>query len=129
MATKEVEFTAHLSLSRVQQILTDLTIYGKLHPLIYRVERRNQHSFRIFEKPFHPLPFPISYVAKVEHSTDRISYKISGIPLTKLLFKYLLKSQSSDRTIIRLTLSVESVPFVEEILLGKILRAQEEMWG
>lgn len=129
MTTKEVEFSAHLSLSRVQQILTDLSIYGKLHPLIFQVERQTHNTFRIFEKPFHPLPFPISYVARVEHASNMISYSILGIPLTKLFFKYFLKSQSSDRTIIRLALSVESVPLVEEIVLRKVLCAQKEMWG
>ncbi len=129
MTTTDVEFKVHLSLARVHQILTDLTIYGKLHPLIFKVVRQGENRYRFFEKPFDPLPFPISYLVQIDYTLNTVFYSITGIPLTKLYFNYFLKSESSDTTIIRLKLRAESVPMIEKILLAKIVKAQEALWG
>ena len=86
-------------LTKVSEILSNLKIYGNLHPLIESVEKLDDEEevYTIYEKPFSWLPINLKYRAKVTNTGDlSIKYLISEIPLTTAIIEYDLTKESKE---------------------------------
>lgn len=116
----------------IEEILVDLTVYGRLHPLIINVipegdETNEGQRYRVVERPFDWLPLKISYWAVVRVTENQIEYKIEGLPMTRARVNYELVSLLENNIEVRFELDVRGLPIAERILANKMLDAQNQL--
>jgi len=126
------EYMIRRRLDEVTSIFTDLRLYGDYHPLIRSVDLVQNRSggskmFLIHERPFHWLPINIQYAAEITALENIIDYNISKVPLLRPSIRYELRSKSEKLTLITFNLKVEGFPIVRNILLSKMIKAQDAL--
>lgn len=130
METK-IEYLIKGDLAKIKNNLTDLVLYSKFHPLILKVEKLNSSEegilFQITERPYSFIPINIKYKALVTSHKNDIIYKISDIPLTKVFIKYQVEKELNGFIKIIFLLKIKSMPFVDKILLKKMIKAQNDL--
>jgi len=128
-ATKNYQLTG--SSKRIKLILSDINHYGRLHPLIQRVEKLEPVSqgtkYKIIERPYLWLPINIQYKVLVKTNEHEIDYEITEIPFTKAFINYQLNIASENLTNIQFHLTIKSKVFGKKILLNKMLDAQDQL--
>jgi len=124
---KSKTYTVASPSKNIVEVLIDLERYGKIHPLIVKVEKFDTiNTYRIFEKPFSWVPLNIQYTAAVKSEMDKISYTISGIPFARVYINYTLIQVSNKSTKANFHLSIESKMIGMQILQYKMMRAQDQ---
>lgn len=119
-------------INEIKKILVDLTIYGRLHPLIVNVIPQGEETnvgqrYKIIERPYGWLPLRISYYAVVREDENQIEYQIEGLPLTRAKVNYDLKPLSDDMVEVSFELEVNGLPMANRILANKMLDAQNQL--
>lgn len=111
--------------------LKDLEYYGKLHPLIKRVDlldtEEDGQLYQITERPFKYIPFNIRYKAMVKTSKSEIDFEISGIPLTQVFVHYKIDQAAENRSKIQFQLKIISKMLGQALLLQKMIAAQDKL--
>jgi len=121
------------SLDKIQKILFDLEYYGRLHPLIKKVELiSKKHDlvqwYKIVEKPYPKIPIKIRYKALVAQTPfHEVVYMIEGIPFTKASIKYTLKQLDQNKVDITFDLKIKNYLIGKKILAKKMIAAQDEL--
>jgi len=109
-------------------MLTDLKIFGKLHPLISTVTpKATPNSYDIIERPFNWLPVHVKYSAQVTSDHEKIEYIISGLPSLSPQLSYVLKSVETKKVAVIFTLTITGLPIAKNILMAKMISAQDQL--
>lgn len=117
------------SIEEIRTILSDLEVYGELHPLIQTVKQHaaDENSYIIKEKPYSWIPITIKYYARVRVIENQIIYKINGLPLTEAKIKYTLEEINDGETSIIYKLELMSKLVGQRILANKMIKAQDQL--
>jgi len=123
------EYILHRNLKDVSNIFKDLKSFGNYHPLIKSVEfaddrKQGFEKYKIKEQPFNLIPIKIQYLASVHLREDLIEYKIHGIPFLYPRIEYQLFYREEAVTRLNFTLIIEGMPIVKNILMNKMIKAQ-----
>ncbi len=129
---REIQYKILGNLKTIQNILTDLVYYGKLHPLIQSVTKIKNESidckaYRIKERPYSWIPINIFYSAQVKSSENKVEYLISGIPFTKAKINYQLNQINTEETEVIFSLELNSKLIGKRILFNKMIDAQNRL--
>ncbi len=121
-----------VSIEDIQNILTDIHQYGKLHPLINGVEKTHSpiqgiSNYKIREQPFSWLPINIKYFASVKSSENKVDYEITGLPFTKAWIHYDLLDLGHQKVEISFNLKIAGYLPGKKILQYKMVKAQDEL--
>ncbi|MCB0686815.1 MAG: hypothetical protein KDC53_09825 [Saprospiraceae bacterium] len=119
------------SVSFVKEILMNLELYGRYHPLIRSVllksSKEGKYQFEITEYPFPKLPIKVQYCARVLENSIGVHYEIVGLPLHHVEFQYKIINNNDAEMQVHLDLQISGLPFIRGILAHKILKAQKEL--
>lgn len=125
------KYTLKGDIEKLREILIDLIYFGKLHPLIKKVEKLNSSNkgsyYKISERPYSWLPVRVNYNALVSHSSEVISYEISNLPMTSATINYQLGSLDSNLIDVDFHLEIKSRAPGKKILQNKMLNAQDRL--
>ena len=130
---RQKQYKINGPLIKIQKKLSNLELFGKLHPLIKEVKKMTKDniggslSYRIIERPYHWFPINIQYSAKVTASENEVVYEISEIPFTKANIRYELKEIKENLTEIKFNLQIDSKLIGKGILMNKMISAQDKV--
>lgn len=123
-----------LGMDRVQDILTDLSLYAQYHHLIRGADKIRESPaghpvFKIGETPFSWFPMKIYYDVEVVSEGGRITYLVSGIPLSKPTISYGLTSLAAEGTQVEFKLEIKGFFLSNWFVKTKMVHAQNKLMG
>ncbi len=130
MVTQKREYKVNHQINTVKEVLVNLTIFGRFHPLIKAVDLSlaNNH-YRVREQPFNALPITINYTCAIVTEGSDVKYQISGIPILNPYLVFRLTQVTDSETLVACYIRVSSVPIFASLLLKKMFAAQEDLWA
>lgn len=117
------------NLIEVQSLLTDIQLYGKLHPLITQVQHVEDvtQKYKIWEKPLSWFPITIQYGVKVKSYNNIVEYNITEIPFTTVSIKYELVQTGISETEASFSLQITKGLIGKKMLLNQMVAAQNQL--
>lgn len=126
--TKSLTFEINRSVPETMPHFINMKNYVKLHPLMIKTDLVSENKYKLYEKPFAWLPFKVTYFANVSASNNTVSYVLNGIPFTKAHFDYNFTATSATTTTVNLTIQLNGLPLVNQIIMKLIVDAQHTIF-
>ncbi len=101
-------FKAQTDKHTIQQYLTDADKFVSVHPLIYKMERVSQNSYKVFEKvTFGPIPYRFTYHASITLEAHEVKMLATIMGLTKISMHFTFVEED-DFTLIHEKIHIRS---------------------
>lgn len=125
----EATFRVTRRKSEVKLYLTDPSKFVSVHPLIYRMDRLPDNTFRVFEKTyFARIPYKFTYKAKIAENGDQVLIDANVMGMTKISMVFEFQDGGQGATLVKEFLSVKSFLPIAGFLGRFILEQHREMF-
>ncbi len=127
----ELQFKVNKPLRQVYEMLSDLKVYGRYHPIITDVKHIEANKYRVFETVrMGFISYHFKYPASVHSDglNSRVWYEASVMNLVKIKMDYKLDSLDTERTLLTEQLTIRSILPVHWYLRPLIKKCHIELF-
>ena len=124
-----LEFKVNKPINEVFPYLSDMQLFCSVHPVIYKIEPKNNKNYIIHEiLKFGSIPFSFTYPAKVSSFPDKnhILIQATVLKLIKIELDFQLEQKQASLTYIKETVTFKSLLPVK-FLLRRVFKKQHDL--